>query len=121
MIERELANVFDLKLVRPLRTGPGMDTVGSPVTLAEDLTAIYEARQVLFKEPDGRELFLTGRFWIDPCDNDGNQIDVRAHDQLQYTDFRGVVQKRQVIRTVSPFFLGVELDHIQLDIGGSVT
>lgn len=121
MIERELANVFDLKLLRPLRTGPGMDTVGDPVTIAEGLTAIYEPRQSLFKETDGRELFLTARFWIDPCDNDGNQIDVRANDWVQYTDFRGVLQKRQVIRIVSPFFLGVELDHIQLDSGGSVS
>ncbi len=120
MIERELANVFDLKLLRPVRTGPGMDPVGTPVTVAENLCAIYEPTQVLFKELDGRELFLTARFWIDPCDNDGDQIDVRAHDLLQYTDFRGVLQKRQVIRRVSPFFIGVDLDHIQLDIGGNI-
>lgn len=116
MIERELANVFDLALLRPVRTGPGLDVV-SEIPLASDLCAIYEPTQVLFRDADGNELFLTAKFWIDPCDNDGNAIEVRANDWLQYTDFRGVVQKKQQIRRVSPWFLGIELDHIVLEIG----
>ena len=117
MIERDLANVFDLALFRPQRQGPSMDESGTPVTLASGLCAIYEPTQVLFKDVDGRELLIRATFFIDPCDNDGNMIDVRAHDHLQYTDFRGVLQKRQLILQVSPWYCGAELDHIELGIG----
>jgi len=34
-----------------------------------------------------------------------------------YTDFRGVLKKRQLIRRVSPFYVGSELDHLLLEIG----
>lgn len=117
MIERELANVFDLTLLRPVRTGPGLDTVGTPVTIAENLCAIYEPVQILFRDLDNREITLTSKFWIDPCDSSGNALDIRANDWLQFTDFRGVLQKEQQIRRVSPWFIGRELDHITLEIG----
>ncbi len=116
MIERDLANVTDLALLRPVRTGPGMDS-GTPTSIATGLTAIYEPTQSLLKGADGREILLTGKFFIDPVDNDGVDIEVRVHDWLEFTDFKGDLQKRQVIRRVSPWYCGAELDHILLEVG----
>ncbi len=94
-----------------------MDESATPVTLASGLCAIYEPAQTLFKDVGGRELLIRATFWIDPVDNDGDAIDVRAHDHLQYTDFRGVLQKRQLVVVVSPWYCGAELDHLELGIG----
>lgn len=116
MILRDLVNVLDVALFRPVRTGPGGD-LGAPTTLAADLCAIYEPTSDVFKDVDGEETFLTGKFWIDPVDNDGVALDVREDDFLQYTDFKGALQTEQVIRRVSPWFVGAELDHILLEIG----
>lgn len=117
MIERCLANVFDLALLRPTRTGPSMDDVGAPTVLASGLCAIYEPEQRAFKDLDGREVTITARFFIDPCDNDGVAIDVRAHDRLQFTDFRGKLQKEQLILRVSPWYDGADVDHIEIEVG----
>lgn len=115
-IIQELANVFDLDLLRPARTGAGLDPVGAPVTLADDLTAIYEPTEALIRDVDGRQIRITGRFWIDPFDNGGADIDVKANDWLQFTDFKGAVKKEQQIRRVSPWYCGVELDHLLLEV-----
>ncbi len=117
MIERDLANVSDLALFRPVRQGPSLDTSATSVTLATGLTAIYEPKQRLIRDITGREIAITSVFWIDPVDNDGVAIEVRAHDHLQWTDYRGVLQKRQLILVVSPWYCGAELDHIKLEIG----
>ena len=117
MIERDLANVFDLELSRPDRTGPSQDPVGDPATLASGLCAVYEPFQAWLQEPNGRQVRLSAKIWIDPIDNDGDAITVAAGDWAQWTDFRGVLVREQVIVTVSPWFVGTELDHIQLDIG----
>lgn len=117
MIERDLANVTDLALFRPQRLGPSQDESGTPVTLASGLCAIVQPEQVFFKDTGGREQFIRATIWIDPVDNDGDAIDVRAGDHLQYTDFRGVLQKRQLILRVSSWYMSAELDHIELGVG----
>ena len=117
MISRDLANVFDLSLQRPRRTGPSMDVTGTPAVLADGLCAIYEPTDELIKGEDGRDLQLRAKFWIDPMDNDGDDITVRAHDWLQWTDYRGKLQKQQLILRVSPWYCGAELDHLLLEIG----
>ena len=89
MIERLLANVFDLELFRPAKPGPAMDPSGPPVSLADSLTAIFEPTQSLLQTVDGRELRITARFYIDPVDNNGTPIDPKADDWLPYTDFFG--------------------------------
>lgn len=116
MIERDLVNVFDVALFRPVRSGPGGD-LGTPTTIAEDLCAIYEPSSDVFKDVDGLETFLVGKFWIDPVDNDGVAIDIREDDFLSYTDFKGSLQTEQTIRRVSPWYCGAELDHLLLEIG----
>lgn len=117
-IIRDLANVFDLDLLRPIRTGAGLDPVGVPTTLADDLTAIYEPTEAVIRDVDGREIRITGRFWIDPFDNGGADIDVKANDWLTFTDWKGDAKKEQLIVRVSPWFCGTELDHLLLEIGG---
>lgn len=117
MIERELANVSDLTLLRPLRTGPGHDPVGSASTIAADLYAIVQHRQNYFKGLDGREQTVTTQVYIDPVDNDGEAIDVRAGDWAQWTDWRGVLQKEQLILRASPWYACDEVDHVLLEIG----
>lgn len=116
MIIRDLANVFDLELLRPVRTGAAMDPA-TPISLADSLTAIYEPTEETLRDQDGREVRVTAKFWIDPVDNGGTAIDVKAEDWLQYTDFKGALKKEQRIVRVSPWFCGVELDHILLEIG----
>ena len=117
MIVRALANVFDLKLTRPVRAGPSMDESDVPTLIAENLCAIYEPTHQLLQEPNGRAIVILGKFAIDPCDNEGEALDVRQHDHLQFTDYRGKLQRRQMIRRVSPWYCGAELDHILLEIG----
>lgn len=117
MIVRALANVFDLKLLRPVRTGPSMDESATPTVLAEDLCAIYEPSHELIQDADGRAIVITARFAIDPVDNAGVALTVRQHDHLQFTDYRGELQRRQMIRRVSPWYCGAELDHLLLEIG----
>ncbi len=117
MIERDLVNLFDLALLRPVRTGASMDEGGGQATLATGLCAIYEPSNQLFKDTDGRELTIRARFYIDPVDNSGDPIDVRAHDWLQFTDFRAKLQKRQLILRVSPWYCGAEIDHLLLEVG----
>ena len=116
-IIRELANVFDLALFRPVRTGPAMDPA-APTPIADTLTAIYEPTEGLLRNPDGREIRITARFWIDPVDNLGAAIDVKADDWLQFTDYKGALKKEQRIVNVSPWYCGVDLDHILLEVGG---
>ena len=116
-IIRELANVFDVALLRPVRTGAAMDP-GVPITLADSLTAIYEPTEGLLRDADGREIRIVAKFWIDPVDNLGAAIDVKADDWLQYTDFKGDLKKEQRIVQVSPWFCGVILDHLLLEVGG---
>lgn len=117
MIDRDLANLFDLALSRPDRTGPSRDPVGDPSTLADGLCAIYEPFTAWLQETDGRQVRVSARIYVDPVDNDGVALDLIAGDWAQWTDYRGVLLKEQVIVTVSPWFIGTELDHIQLDIG----
>ncbi len=116
MIERDLVNLTDLALFRPVRTGAGMDPTSTPTTIATGLPAIYEPAQELFTELDGRQLFVRSKFWIDPTDSAGDVIDVRANDWAQWTDFRGVLQKEQRILRVSPWFCGAVLDHLLLEL-----
>lgn len=116
MIERELANVSDLTLLRPVRTGPGHDITGES-TIASDLYAIVQHVHVYFKDVNGRENYITSKIYIDPVDNDGEALDIRAGDWAQYTDWRGVLQKKQVILRASPWFACDEVDHVLLEIG----
>lgn len=116
MIERDLANVFDLELFRPVRLGAAMDP-GTPVSLADSLTAIYEPAQGILQGVDGRELRLVARFFIDPVDNTGTPIDPQADDWLQYTDFFGDLVKQQRIIRVSPWWICGDLDYLELEIG----
>jgi len=71
----------------------------------------------VIRDPDGREHQITAAFRLDPTDCEGEVLDVMEGDHLQYTDFRGVLKKRQLIRRVSPFYVGSELDHLLLEIG----
>lgn len=116
-IIRELANVFDLALFRPVRTGAAMDPA-APIPLADTLTAIYEPTEGLLRDTDGREIRITARFWIDPVDNLGADLDLRADDWLQFTDYKGELKKEQRIVQVSPWYCGVILDHLLLEVGG---
>lgn len=117
MIERALANVFDLELFRPARLGAAMDPSGPPVSLADALTAIYEPTQALLQTVEGREVRITARFFIDPVDNGGAPIDPQADDWLQYTDFAGDLVKQQRIIRVSPWWICGDLDYLELEIG----
>ncbi len=116
MIEPELINVTDLALFRPVRQGPGMDQSASAIPLATGLSAIYEPVQILARGESARDLNVTAKFFIDPVDNDGEAIDIRANDFVQFTDFRGVLQKKQVIGRVSPWYCGPVLEHILLEV-----
>lgn len=113
----EQVNLNGLDIYRPVRQGAGGDESSAPVPVALGLDAIYEAVSDSFKNAQGREIFITGRFWINPTDSSGDVIDVRADDHLQYRDFRGKLVKRQRIVRASPMFCGPELDHIMLEIG----
>ncbi len=112
----ELINVRDLALFRPVRQGYGMDSSAAASTLADKLSAIYEPVQVLARAESSRDLLITAKFYIDGFDNDGEGLDIRADDWLQFTDFRGVLQKRQLIARVSPWFCGALLDHVLLEV-----
>ena len=118
MIEPDLVNVFDVSIVRPNQTGPGMDPVGDDAVLYSNLEAIYEPVDEVVKDLDGRERFLSARFFIDPFDADGNVIDVQANQLIQWTQFNGRVAEKILIVRVLPWFCGRELDHIQIDAGG---
>ena len=93
-----------------------MDESAASVTLASGLSAVYEPTQNLVRDDDGRQITLRARFYIDGIDADGAVLDIRAHDWLQFTDFRGVLQKKQVIVRASPWFCGAVLDHVLLEI-----
>ncbi len=110
MIERELANVSDLTLLRPVRTGPGHD-ITSETTIASDLYAIVQHVHVYFKDIDGRENYIQTKVYIDPVDNDGEALDIRSGDWAQYTDWRGVLQKKRVIPRASARYACAEADH----------
>ena len=112
----DLANVFDLALFRPIRQAYGMDSSAPATTIADKLSAIYEPVQVLARGESERDLLIVAKFRIDGTDNNGEPLDVRADDWLQFTDFRGVLQKRQLIRRVSPWYCGPLLDHVLLEV-----
>lgn len=112
----DLVNIFDLALFRPVRQGYGMDPSAPALTIADKLSAIFEPVQVLARGESERDLLIRAKFFIDGTDNDGEVIDIRADDWLQFTDFRGVLQKKQLIRRVSPWYCGPLLDHVLLEV-----
>ena len=116
MIERELANVFDLTITRPRRLGPGGDITATD-SVAANLCAIYEQTNELIRDVDGSEITVRGRFYVDPCDNDGVTLDIRTRDHLQWSDYRGTLVKTQQVRRVTAWFIGAEVDHILLEVG----
>lgn len=116
-LDADCINVTDLAIYRPVRQGPGHDQSAPPVEIIADLCAIYEPSQRLFKDSAGRELTINAILRIDGTDGDGEPLDVRAGDHAQWTDFRGKLLKRQLILRVDPWYLGPELNHVELRIG----
>lgn len=117
MIEAEDVNVRDLALYRPNRSGPGNDEVGPPVLLASGLAAIYQPMTERMRDAQGREFIVKARFFLDGYDVQGNPLDVRPFDHVQFTDWRKVLQKRQQIVAVNTHFACDVIDHLELRIG----
>jgi hypothetical protein len=113
----ELFNVFDLRILRPDRSGPGGDQVGPPPALVSGLSAYYEPKERLFRDETDREQIISGRYFITGLDADGEIIPVQEGDLLDHTDFRGELMERQEIVSVKPWMDGAALDHLVLEVG----
>lgn len=114
MIERELANVFDLTITRPTRLGPGGDQT-SIATVADGLCAIHEQVNVLSRSVDGHDITISDSFVVDPVDNNGDALEVQARDRVQWTDYKGSRVKQQQVFRVSAWYVGAEIDHLLIE------
>jgi hypothetical protein len=120
VIDIECANVQDVVITRPDRSGPGGDIVGTPTSVVSATPAIYVPTTRRFRTPDGRDDIIRGEFFIDPVDSLGAVRDVHVGDLLSYTDFAGnSVQNREIIR-VEPVWICGDLDSLNIAIGGAL-
>ncbi len=108
---------IEIDLIRPTRGGPGNDITGqTPLVTAQ--AAIFTADEKVLTSIDSKDLAITGVFWIDPCDADGNPIDVKKNDWVQYTNYRDRRLREERIHDVFPVYVGTQLDHLRLVVTG---
>ena len=119
MIQPCSVNVTDLAIYRRTQSGRGGD--GTAVAIASGLRAHHERAESATRTTGGRDATISDTLLIDGVDANGDTIDVRAHDFVQWTDrLRGIATDKLSIQKVSPFTqpgLGSTLAHVQLDIG----
>lgn len=111
MIERDLVNVTDLKILRPERGGPGGDITGK-TTVASNLEAIVQPSERLVRNSQGREVAATAKLYVDP------DVDIVARDLVQYTVPEGALTGELEVLTVGVWSCGDETDHIRVTLGG---
>lgn len=107
----------EIDLVRPTRGGPG-DDVTAETVLVSGQAAIFTTDEKVLTSLDGTQLTIVAVFWIDPCDDDGDPIDVKKNDWVQYTNYRDKLQRRERIHDVFPIYVGTNLDHLRLRVTG---
>ena len=101
-IERDAVNVSDLRISRPNRRGPGGDESSAATEIGANLDAAYSESDRIFRRPDGREIVLTGQFFIDPIrGDDGEIVPVLPGDLAEWTDHQGVAKNAQEIVRVT--------------------
>jgi hypothetical protein len=120
VIDVECANVEDVVITRPDRSGPGGDIVGTPASVVPSTKAIYTPVSRRFRSPDGRDNIIRGDFFLDPVDSLGNVRDIRVGDLLSYSDFAGNAVADIEIIQVEPVWICGDLDSIQVSIGGAL-
>jgi hypothetical protein len=102
----ELVNTT-LGIYRPDRGGPGGDLVGAVTLVAKGLPATLEERQdarrqdvPVISSEDTKKL----KIWIEGIDNDGDLIDVRERDLVDWVDYLGnTISPRWEIEVVRPW------------------
>ena len=108
---------IEIDLLRATRGGPGND-VTLETALVTGQPAIFTTDEKVLTSLDSKELSITGVFWIDPCDSDGDPIDVKKNDWVQYTNYRDRRQREERIHDVFPVYVGTQLDHLRLVVTG---
>ncbi len=107
----------EVDLIRPTRGGPG-DDVTAETTLVSGQPAIFTPNEKVITSVDGTQLSIVALFWIDACDADGQPVDVKKNDWIQYTNYRDRLQRRERIHDVFPVWVGTNLDHLRLRVTG---
>jgi len=121
LITAASVNVTDLVIFR--RTQTGIGGAGTDAKLAEGLRAHVDEGASGSQDVAGRDVTITNTIMIDGFDNVGDLIKVKAHDLVQWTDWKGEKTKKLAIARVTPFsgpgrgrgLAGIA--HVRLDIG----
>lgn len=121
MIDVCAINVTDLQIIRRTDTGIGGD--GSDVVTASGLSAHHEPSDRLVRDAQGRDVVMSDTIYFDGVDGSGDAIDVKAHDFVIWTDWKGNATKKLEIKLVEPFHepgKGASvsgLSHVRLSVG----
>ncbi len=118
-IEAEAVNVSDLQISRPNRSGPGGDEVGSPAEIGVALDACYSEQNRTIRDADGREVVVSGEFFIDPItDGRGAIVPVLVGDLAAWTDHQGVaVDPQEIVAVKGLTDCASRLDIVQFQVG----
>lgn len=109
------ANLTDIAIVRPTFGGGG--DISGRTTQASGLKGYYEPKSSQVTTDGGLVRAITGRYFINPVDGDGDVIDVEDGDFVTHTDWQGVASTEREIIAVSPWYDGTALHHLVLSVG----
>lgn len=103
-------NTRDISLTRPLDQMSGGDTQRRLVH--SELRAHVRQESIFIREEAGgvAERVLITRMLFQPKDREGNTLDFESGDFIEFPDYRGVPQTRQ-ITSVDPVTANGVLDH----------
>jgi hypothetical protein len=118
-IEASAVNVSDLRISRPTRSGPGGDEVGSGTEIGADLESCYSEQNRTIRDADGREVIVSGEFFIDPITDDrGAIVPVLVGDLAAWTDHQGVaVEAQEIVAVKGLTDCTSRLDVVQFQVG----
>lgn len=110
-----LANLTDIAIIRTT-FGAGGDISGR-TTQASGLKGYYEPASSQVETDGGLVRAITGTYFIDPFDGDGDAVDVEDGDFVTHTDWRGVATTEREVIAVSPWYDGTTLHHLVVSVG----
>jgi hypothetical protein len=118
-VEAEAVNVSDLRISRPDRSGPGGDEVGSGTEIGAALDACYSEQNRTIRDADGREVIVSGEFFINPItDGRGAVVPVLVGDLAEWTDHQGVaVDAQEIVAVRGLTDCTSRLDIVQFQVG----
>ena len=119
-LEPSAANVSDLRLARPTRTGPGGDTT-SEAELAAGLKALVTEAPATrqFRTPSRRAVVVFAMIFLDPVRTAaGVIVPIRVGDLADWTDQQGEkVEPQEIIAVATTDDCAGVLDVLELAVG----